>query len=118
MRVKILAGLGLALSVLAACSPGNRRGPNPRAGAILITRYACGSCHAISGIQQANGMVGPSLNHIAGQKMLAGALPNTTENIARFVRTPRALVKDSVMPDQDLSDAESRDVAAYLQTLK
>lgn len=118
MRMRIVATLGLVLTVLAACSSAGSRDANPRAGAILITRYACGSCHAISGIQQANGMVGPSLNHIGGQKMLAGALPNTAENIARFVRTPRALVKDSVMPDQDLSDAEARDVAAYLQTLK
>jgi cytochrome c2 len=116
--MKLLAGLLFSLLALSACKPAARPGADPRAGAVLITRYACGSCHAISGVEEADGMVGPSLQHLAGQKMVAGVLPNTPSNVARFVRTPRAFVKDSVMPDQALTDAEARDVAAYLETLQ
>jgi len=116
--MKWLASLALVVGALSACKPVARPGPDARAGATLITRYACGSCHAISGIEEADGMVGPSLKHFASQKMLAGVLPNTPQNVARFIRTPRAFVRDSVMPDQDLTDEQARDVAAYLLTFK
>lgn len=113
-----LSGLALALGALGACHRPVPAGPDPRAGATLITRYACGSCHTIPGIEQGDGMVGPSLAQFGRQKMIAGAAPNTPDNLARFVRTPGAFVKDGAMPDQDLTDAQAHAIAAYLLTLK
>ncbi|WP_186729060.1 c-type cytochrome [Sphingomonas panacisoli] len=87
-------------------------------GAVLITQQACGSCHVIPGIEEADGKVGPPLSGFARQRMIAGAIPNTPANLILFLRSPDAVVKGSVMPGQHLSDAQLRDVAAYLGTLQ
>lgn len=87
-------------------------------GAITVTRQACGSCHVIPGIEQADGRVGPPLAHFALQQTVAGTLPNTPGNLIRFLKAPRAVVKNGAMPDLGLSDDQIRDIAAYLYELK
>jgi len=83
-----------------------------------MTRQACGSCHRIPGVEEADGTVGPPLDHFASQKLIAGALPNRPGNLVLFLRSPGSFVKDSAMPAQDLSDEQVRDIATYLYTLK
>lgn len=61
-------------------------------------------------------MVGPPLSHFGSQKMIVGLLPNTAENLRRYLQSPQSVVKDNVMPDQHLSDDEAQEVAAYLLT--
>jgi cytochrome c2 len=91
---------------------------DPAAGQIVMTRQACGSCHAIPGIELANGLVGPPLGHFASRKMIAGALPSTPSNLIAFLRRPQSVVKGGAMPDMGLTSGEARDAAAYLLTLK
>jgi cytochrome c1 len=110
-----LGGL-IVLAVVSACHSHDGR-DHAHDGAILVTRQACGSCHKIPGIGGADGTVGPSLAHFASQRMIAGALPNTPENLARFLRSPRTVVRDSVMPDQPLTEDQMRNVVAYLYAL-
>lgn len=90
---------------------------DPVQGAIVIARQACGSCHRIPGIQQADGMVGPSLAHFAGRQMIVGRLPNTPHSLKLYIRSPQWISKGNAMPDMSLTTKQTRDVAAYLYTL-
>lgn len=92
-------------------------GGDPGRGAIIMTQSSCGACHRIPGLQQADGMVGPPLDHFARRTMIAGLLPNTPPNLIRWVRSPQAVLPGNAMPDSSFTDAQARDVAAYLYTL-
>ena len=122
--------LRLAASILAACAlqlTGCQRpsydtswasfGGDAKRGAIVITQASCGGCHVIPGLQQANGMVGPPLDHFARRTMIAGLLPNTPPNLIRWVRSAQTVLPGNAMPDFNFTDAQARDVAAYLYTL-
>ena len=41
-----------------------------------------------------------------------------TANLVRFIKSARSVVPDNAMPDQDLTDAQARNVAAYLMAQK
>jgi len=87
-------------------------------GAITIARQACGSCHVIPGVEEADGRVGPPLAHFASQQTIAGNLPNTPDDLQRFLKSPRTVVPNGAMPDLGLTDDQARNVATYLYTLK
>jgi cytochrome c len=89
-------------------------GGDPARGASLIGRSSCGSCHEMSGIEGANGRVGPPLSRFAYRTMIAGVLPNTPGNLVYWLRHPQAVVPGNAMPDVGLSDRQARDIAAYL----
>jgi cytochrome c len=111
----------LGLLLLAACARKNsdlRVADDARAGATEITRYACGSCHEIPGIEEADGRVGPSLRHFAVRQTIAGRLSNTSENLRRWLKSPQSIVPGNAMPDQGLSDRDAREIAAYLDRLR
>ncbi|MBF6568235.1 MAG: c-type cytochrome [Candidatus Binataceae bacterium] len=87
-------------------------------GAILIAQTGCGSCHSIKGIRGADGQVGPPLNNIGARGFIAGVLPNTPRNMMLWIRSPQSVVPKNAMPDMGLSQRDSRDIAAYLYTLR
>jgi len=90
---------------------------NPHAGKQLIVSYGCGSCHTIPGIYTARGLVGPPLYFFGRRTMIAGELPNTPENLTRWLLNPRTIEPDTAMPPVGLNTVQARDVAAYLETL-
>ncbi len=87
-------------------------------GKTALSQYACASCHEIPGIVGAKNPVGPPLHGIAGRKYLAGVLPNTPDNMLRWLRSPQSVDAGSAMPDLGVSERDARDIAAYLETLK
>ncbi len=87
-------------------------------GRTVITNAGCGSCHTIPGISGANGLVGPPLYWFSRRTYIAGELPNTPENLVRWVREPKAIEPATAMPTIGLNDQQARDVAAYLYTLR
>jgi cytochrome c oxidase subunit 2 len=91
---------------------------SPAAAGLQIYRAgACLGCHSIRGVSA--GPIGPDLTHFGSRKTLAGGiLPNTPENLARWLKSPTTLKPGSLMPDQKLSDAEVTALVAYLQSLK
>ena len=95
----------------AAASPDSGRG------AIALQQYACATCHRIPGIVGAIAHVGPPLEGIASRKYLAGRLPNTPENMLRWIREPKSVSPATLMPDLDVTEEHARDIAAYLATL-
>jgi cytochrome c1 len=50
--------------------------------------------------------------------VIAGMLPNTPANLVTWIEYPQSVVPGNAMPNEGLTDAQSRDVAAYLYTLK
>lgn len=86
------------------------------AGAEVIRRVGCGACHRIPGIREARGLLAPPLSAFAARTFIAGELPNTPENLALWVRSPRSVAPRTAMPNLGLSDLEARNVAAYLYT--
>ena len=84
----------------------------------IIERVGCAACHSIPGIDWPTGRVGPPLKGFAEQSLIAGRAPNRPEVLAAFVRNAPAVVPNSGMPPMPLSEEESRDVAAYLYTLR
>ena len=88
------------------------------AGAELIERAGCGSCHMIPGIDGADGLVGPPLIHWSRRVMIAGLLKNTPSNLVTWLMAPQDVVPNNAMPDLGLSEEQARDIAAYLYTIE
>jgi mono/diheme cytochrome c family protein len=101
-----------------AVEPAAPEVPDAGRGRKAINQYACATCHRIPGIVGANAPVGPPLERIGARGLIAGALPNTPENMARWLRHPQAVNPKSAMPDLGVSERDARDIAAYLATLK
>ena len=87
-------------------------------GRIAINQYACTTCHSIPGVVGPDAPVGPPLAGIAKRAVLAGILPNTPENMVRWLRAPQDVSPLSAMPNLGVSARDARDIAAYLATLK
>jgi cytochrome c2 len=117
--MKRLLSLLLCAAALAACSKKPPQtepitGGDPRAGRALIARYGCASCHQIKGIAHADSQVGPPLDQIRARGYIAGVLPHTADNLIKWIQHPRQVVPNTAMPELGVSQAEARDMAAYL----
>lgn len=120
------APLALVLAVLLAGCGGDdlARPPaevpdgNPARGAEAIDAYGCGTCHVISGIDGADGKVGPPLTDFGERSYIAGSLSNTADNLARWISDPQAVEPGTAMPDLGVPPSIARDIAAYLFTLE
>jgi cytochrome c len=94
--------------------PAPHRGGNPRIGQQLIARHGCGACHEIKGIAHADSKVGPSLNGFRDRSYVAGVVPNSAPSLIGFIQHPHAIAPNTAMPELGVSEAEARDMAAYL----
>lgn len=114
----------LALLLAAACHPQDERtarqltGGDPSRGKAAIRAYGCGTCHTVPGVRGATGLVGPPLDNIGERVYLAGQLPNTPENMKRWIREPQSIENRTAMPNLGVSERDARDMAAYLYTLR
>ena len=86
-------------------------------GPIVLHQYGCTSCHRIPGVVGAISYVGPPLDGIASRKYLGGRLPNTPENLVRWIRDPKSVNPATLMPNVEVTENHARDIAAYLATL-
>jgi cytochrome c1 len=93
-------------------------GGDPHKGRIAIERYGCQSCHTIPGIRGADGLVGPPLTKIASRVYIGGVLPNTPDNMIRWIRNPKEIDQLTAMPNTGVSEPDARDIAGYLYTLR
>jgi putative membrane protein len=93
-------------------------GGDAHKGKQAIGRYGCGSCHTIPGIRGANGLVGPPLTKMALRTYIAGVLPNTPENMRRWIHDPPAVDNHTAMPKLGVSGADLEDITTYLYTLR
>lgn len=93
-------------------------GGDPARGIALMARYGCQGCHVIPGVPNAHGQVGPPLTGMADRVYIAGLLPNNPANLVRFLRAPQQVLPGGAMPDMHVTDADARDMTAYLHTLR
>jgi cytochrome c2 len=80
----------------------------------LFVGYGCGACHQHGGVAVASGRVGPALDDLADQRVIAGMLPNTPEMLAAWIRSPQAYARGTGMPDLGVTEADAADIAAFL----
>jgi cytochrome c1 len=113
----------IALSLLAACGPRaaseitlNGRAADPERGRSLAASRGCGACHTIPGVHNANGLVGPPLAHWSERTFIAGLLPNTPEQLERWIARPQSVKPGDAMPNLALPDSDAADLAAFLFT--
>lgn len=117
-----LVGFAILSALLIACDrhgdPVAVSGGNPELGREAASRYGCGSCHVIPGIEGANGLVGPPLSGIANRVYIAGVLTNTPENLMRWIQDPSAIDPLTAMPNTGVTEADARHLASFLYTLR
>ena len=119
-----VTGAVLFLLTVAGCSqseiPPEQRvvGADPAAGRAVIAAVACGVCHVIPGIQGANGIVGPSLAGFGRRQLIGGVAPNHPAVLVRWVKDAPSIAPDTGMPEMPVTEAQARDIAAYLFTLR
>jgi cytochrome c len=93
-------------------------GGDANLGRTEIRKYGCNTCHEISGVPGARGMIGPPLDDIGQRYYIAGELPNTPDNLILWIEHPRQVEPHTAMPEMGVTEQDSRDIAAYLYTLK
>ena len=118
----LCAALIAATALLAGCKqpPDPRYDPKPSQaarGLAAIARAGCGACHEIPGLDWPRGRLGPSLAGFDDIGLIAGAVPNTAQNLAAFIRNAPAVKPGSTMPPMPVSEDEARAIAAYLYGL-
>jgi len=92
-------------------------GGDPARGKEMTRQKGCPTCHTIPGIAEAEGLVGPPLDHFASRIYVGGVVPNTPDNLVAWIMDPPKIDPLTAMPPTGVSEAEARDIAAYLYTL-
>lgn len=103
-----------------ACAPATAPlGPYSQERAkVMLRQYACHSCHRIQGVVGPESYAGPALIEWSQRKYIAGVLPNTYENLVRWIRDPRSVSSETMMPDLGVPDAHARVMATYLMEME
>lgn len=85
----------------------------------LFSRAGCAACHSIRGTA-AVATIGPDLTHVGSRITIAGgALPNTEENLARWIANPHAIKPEALMPPfGGLPEHDRLALAEYLRGLR
>jgi cytochrome c2 len=125
-HVALLAAVVLPAAALLGCAaqerdaspPRQTRTGDPARGAELISHYGCGTCHEVPGVDGADGMVGPPLDHFSRRGYIAGELPNSATNLDRWIENPQRIEPGTAMPYLGVSHRDAQDITAYLYSLK
>lgn len=91
---------------------------DPDRGRLALQSYACTACHRVPGVIGTAVDVGPPLAGMAERRYIAGVLPNTFDNMVRWIRDPVAVDPLTAMPNLDVDRQDAADIAAYLYTLR
>jgi cytochrome c2 len=89
-------------------------GGDPDHGPELMRRYGCSGCHTIPGLSGADGQVGPPLSGLRQRVYVGGVANNSPDNLVRWIVSPQTYSPRTAMPATGITEAEARDVAAYL----
>ena len=106
--------------LVAGCAPdaaelaGAATGGDPTRGRQLLADYGCVTCHTIPGLAGARALVGPPLAQLRQRIYLGRSLPNTPDNVVRWIRDPRGIDPETAMPNLGVGEQQARDITAYL----
>ncbi len=124
MRNKLLLAAGAMLAICVACDvrtsppPVAVAGGDAQRGKAAIAHFGCGSCHTIEGISGAVGLVGPPLTGIGARQFVGGVLPNTPQNMIRWISDPHAVDDKTAMPSLGVPGKDAADIASYLYSTR
>lgn len=99
-------------------APPDPTGDTAARGREVFVNADCAGCHTIKGTS-ATGREGPDLTHLAGRSTLgAGTVPNTPDQLSRWIADPHAVKNGVKMPGAELAGEEMDALLAYLATLQ
>lgn len=115
----------LAVALACACSRGMdereamalTNGGRARLGRQWLEVYGCGGCHQVPGIPGARGRVGPPLGEAGARPFIAGVATNDPSNLASWIYDPQRVDSATAMPATGVTEAQARDISAYLYTI-
>ena len=118
----VLPPLALLVAALAGCVdkadlPRPVVQADPDRGLEIMREVGCASCHKVPGIAWPEGRTAGNLAGFGSRPLIAGRLPNQPEVLVRWVINPPSLDPETGMPPMPLTQAQARDVAAYLYEL-
>ena len=102
-------------SSAAGLTPGSEQAAR---GQVVFNRESCAGCHAVRGTS-ATATIGPDLSNF-GERQSIGSLtvPNTPENLSRWITEPDRVKPGNLMPPTALSADDLAAVVAYMEGLK
>ena len=115
MRINLLAAVIPLVAVFAGCKQSLPE--NAKRGQTDLLRYGCGSCHSVDGLPTARGLVGPPLTGLRNRMYIAGMLPNSPDNLQRWIHNPKDVNPNTAMPALGVSDRDAADIAAYIYSI-
>jgi cytochrome c len=89
-------------------------GGDPARAPAIMRRYGCGGCHTIPGLAGADGQVGAPLTGLVHRVYVGGVANNSPDNLIKWIVSPQTFAPRTAMPATGITEAEARDVAAYL----
>ncbi len=113
----LFAGCNSPSQSIAKAATQLTNGGDAHQGKTEIRKYGCNTCHTISGVPGAQGLIGPPLDGIGQRYYLAGELTNSPDNLMLWIRHPHQVEPHTLMPEMGVTEQDSRDIAAYLYTL-
>jgi mono/diheme cytochrome c family protein len=108
------------LVLLTACSESevDKQNASGNIGRVAVNELGCGACHEIPGISWPKSKVGPPLENYGNRNLIAGVIPNTTENLAVFLQNAPRFVPEGGMPPIAMTEQQAADIASYLLSLR
>jgi cytochrome c2 len=117
-RFAVAVSCALLVLISYSCAPAvSQVSQEVSRGKTLVSWYGCEACHQIPGIRTARGRVGPPLDGMGRRAYISGRLPNTPENLRRWIRHPEDVDAQTLMPNTGVTEQDSHDIAAFLSTL-
>ena len=87
-------------------------------GQTVFMHNACINCHTVAGTV-ATGRFGPDLTHLASRDTIAsGAIPNSAENLRKWIDDPNSMKPGSLMPAMHLNSHDLDAITVYLTQLR
>ena len=116
--MKRFLGFLLMFSLVACSQPATEKPPTapqetiPPTGAQLFRNKGCRGCHGTYGAYC------PSLINFAEKELIAGKVPNTIENLRKWLKDPSSIKAGTVMPNLGLSGEEIELLIEYIESLQ
>lgn len=115
--------LAISVNVSAGGTPDVANKTQAQAGEALeplaiMRARGCTACHVIPGIAEARGTMGPTLKGLGKRKrMVDRTLTNNDKNMRRWLKNPKAVKSDTMMPNVGLTDEEIEVLVAHFRSL-
>lgn len=113
----LLVAAPMTVALVTAAVPAKAESLKSAAAKILNAR-GCVACHYIPGVPEAKGTTGPSLKKLNDRpRIVGGVLENTEENMRDWLKNPKEIKPNTMMPDLGLSDQDIDILINFFKTI-